>query len=231
MKRRPPPQNTRRVRHIDKNERITTTNKANRTVQCESFNEFKLILLLERDPSVEDYISQPEEIHYVDTLSRRKSYTPDFKVLRSDGSVEIHEVTVESRRKEKPQLITREQIAAELCAMRQWKYVVHTDETLPSGGLLANLQLLYGYRQAAYCDTYIANFLLAMVQNTGPIWLEALINQAAETLIKPISEIYGTCLHLIWHSNLLVKMDQLLFIDTFPVNTAYVWFGKELKND
>src|SRR5690606_7231655 len=136
-------------------------------------------------------------------------------------------VTVASRRREKPQLITREEVAAELCAMREWKYVVHTDETLPTGGLLANLQLLFGYRHTEYCDTKIADFLLVHTQTVGPIWIEDLINQAVEKLKKPISEVYGTCLHLIWHSRLHAKLDQLLFIDTFPVHTAYVWFEKE----
>ena len=52
FKRRPPSDNVRRVVCLGKNFRGITTNKSGRLVQFESEQERKLILLLERDPSV-----------------------------------------------------------------------------------------------------------------------------------------------------------------------------------
>jgi hypothetical protein len=48
----------------NKNTRGDITNKTGRTVQYESFNEFKVTLMLERDPTVLDYISQPETFEF-----------------------------------------------------------------------------------------------------------------------------------------------------------------------
>jgi hypothetical protein len=64
MKRKPPVGNSRRVQYIDGNSRYVITNKAGKTVQCESFQERKLALLLERDHTVVDYTSQPDPFHY-----------------------------------------------------------------------------------------------------------------------------------------------------------------------
>ncbi len=50
----------------NKNIRGVITNKTGRTVQYGSFNEFKLTLILERDPTVLDYISQPETFEFFD---------------------------------------------------------------------------------------------------------------------------------------------------------------------
>lgn len=50
----------------NKNIRGVITNKTGRTVQYESFNEFKLTLILEKDPTVLDYISQPETFEFFD---------------------------------------------------------------------------------------------------------------------------------------------------------------------
>jgi len=40
---------------IDNNLRYTVTSKADETVQCESFQERKLTLLFDRDPTIEAY--------------------------------------------------------------------------------------------------------------------------------------------------------------------------------
>jgi hypothetical protein len=79
-KRKPPPGNVRRARHIGKNLHGVTTNKRDRLVQFESEQERKLILLLERDATVFDFISQPETLTYVSENGRSRRYTPDFQV-------------------------------------------------------------------------------------------------------------------------------------------------------
>jgi hypothetical protein len=92
LKRRPPDGNVRRVVSIGGNLRYTVTGKANQTVQCESFLERKLTLCFDRDPSIRTYVSQPEQLTYLDTDGKTHTYTPDFKVWRISGEVELHEV-------------------------------------------------------------------------------------------------------------------------------------------
>jgi hypothetical protein len=118
FKRKPPPGNVRRVISLGRNVRGVTTNKRGGLVQFESELERKLILLLERDPTVHDYRSQPETFHFEDEAGRQRRYTPDFQVWRTDGSIEWHEVTVAARRAGRVSLQEREAAARVVCAQR-----------------------------------------------------------------------------------------------------------------
>src|SRR6266581_4617457 len=76
LKRKPPTGNVRRVAPIDHNLRYAITSKANETVQCESFQERKLTLLFDRDPSIQEYRSQPLQFVFTDTQKKRHTYVP-----------------------------------------------------------------------------------------------------------------------------------------------------------
>src|SRR5579871_4566327 len=119
--RKPPPGNVRRVVYVDHNVRGVTTNKRGQLVQFESELEHALILLLERDPSVVDYRSQPEVLHFCDAAGQPRIYTPDFQVWRPGGRVELHEVTVEARRAQRAALHQREAAAKAICRERGWR--------------------------------------------------------------------------------------------------------------
>src|SRR5258708_13088673 len=93
LKRKPPEGDVRRVTSMGLNLPGVTTNKNGHTVQFESFAERILLLLFERDKTVLDYRSQPETFEFTDKDKKLRRYTPDFKVWRADGSIEIHEVT------------------------------------------------------------------------------------------------------------------------------------------
>src|SRR5260221_14514524 len=97
MNRKPPAGNVRRVKPMGDSLRHTLTSKTGRTIQCESFNEYKLVLCLERDKTVKDYLSQPEVLHYVTKDGKAHRYTPDFKVWRGDDRIEIKAETVDER--------------------------------------------------------------------------------------------------------------------------------------
>jgi len=150
FRRKPPAGNVRRVRSNGQNLRGVITNKSGRLVQFESWLERALILRLDRDPSVWDYQSQPERFHFTDEQGRSRSYTPDFKVWRR-GQIEIHEVTL-SRRRMRPDLQRRETAARRICSDRGWSYILHTEQTLPQPGELANLLALAGYRPTIYAN-------------------------------------------------------------------------------
>src|SRR5438552_2423999 len=108
--RNPPPNNVRLVRSLGGNLRFTIRSPTGDEVQCESFQERKLALLLRRNRLVRNFGSQPRTFKYIDNKGRRHSYTPDFIVWYRDGSIEIIEVTLNSRMEQKPDL--KERIAA-----------------------------------------------------------------------------------------------------------------------
>src|SRR5258708_14291058 len=154
MKRRPPKGNMRRVRANNDlhhpNMRFTLTNKAGRTIQCESFLEYALVMGFNRDPTVQDFGSQPETFSFVDEKGKHHTYTPDFIVWYVDGSVAIHEMSL-SKRREQPEIQRRERAARAICAARPgWCYVVHTELELPRGAVLANLEMLADHAPEVY---------------------------------------------------------------------------------
>lgn len=94
--------NVRRTISLGNSFRGVTINKRGHLVQFESEQEQKLILLLERDPSVVDYVSQPETLKFYEGKSRQRKYTLDFQVWRVNGQIELHDVTIEARRENEP---------------------------------------------------------------------------------------------------------------------------------
>ncbi len=130
LKRKPPAGNVRRVAPIGNNLRYSVASKADETVQCESFQERKLTLLFDRDPTVQAYRSQPERFAFTDSRGTPHTYTPDFMVWKTTGEVEIHEVTLTSRQ-DRFRIQEREKAARDVCQQRGWRYMVHTEKTLP----------------------------------------------------------------------------------------------------
>src|SRR5437016_4963278 len=127
LKRKPPPGNVRRIASIGGNLRYAIANKANETIQCESFQERKLTLLFDRDPTVQAYRSQAERFTFIDVSGKSRTYVPDFMVWRTNGEVEIHEVTLRSRQ-ERLGIQEREKAADAICRQRGWRYIVHTEQ-------------------------------------------------------------------------------------------------------
>lgn len=203
MKRRPPPGNVRRVISLGRNIRGVTTNKQGHLVQFESEQEHKLILLLERDPTVADYASQPETLHFLDDDGRQRAYTPDFKVWRTDGQIELHEVTVEARRAARASLQLREAAAQALCLQQGWRYIVHTDQTLPSGYEYANLDFLAAFRATIYADAMLAAWWLRQLAQEEQAHPRSILVRAGSDL--PAGPLLNSLYHLLWQS--AIQMD------------------------
>ena len=197
LRRKPPPDNVRRVVCLGQNLRGVTTNKRGRLVQFESELEHTLLLLFERDPSVADYLSQPEVLTFRDATGRPRTYTPDFKVWRTDGHVELHEVSVETRRLHRASLRQREAAAEAHCRARGWRYVVHTEQSLPAGCAYSNLSFLAAYRSASYADPAVAAWWLARLADQGPVHPRAVLAQAAAD--RPAGLLLNGLYHLLWH--------------------------------
>ena len=206
--RKPPLDNVRRVQTNGSNLRYTLTNKAGRLVQCESQQERKLALLLERDQTICDYGSQPERLRWQDEAGQQHTYVPDFIVWRLDGRVELHEVTL-THRQSQPQQQNRQHAAHRICEERGWTYWLHTEKTLPDDTVTANLLFLYAYRSR--------NFAHPRVKTTAVEYLHTqrlpfckLVLQLEAALKLPPPILHMSVLHLLWHDILETDLTRLL---------------------
>jgi hypothetical protein len=224
FKRNPPPGNMRRVASLGNNFRGVTTNKQGRLVQFESEQEHKLVLLLERDPTVADYVSQPEALPFQDANGQQRTYIPDFKVWRSDGRIELHEVTVEARRQERHSLQQREAAASAICLQRGWRYVVHTDQTLPSGYQYANLDFLAAFRARTYTSPASAAWWLEQLVVDEVVYPQAVLAQAGPDW--PVGILFNCLYHLIWHGAVQMDWDQPFIWQGNLHPAARVWLAQ-----
>jgi hypothetical protein len=203
FKRKPPADDVRRVISLGGNFRGVTTNKRGQLVQFESEQERKLLLLLERDPTVADFRSQPERLSFCDAAGRQHSYTPDFKVWRTDGAIELHEVTLAARLAERAALQQRTAAAQAICGARGWRYVVHTDHTLPSGYEYANLDFLSAFRATTHATTENTLWWWQQLHNQQPVYPGTVLAQAGADLAPPL--LVNSLYHQLWHG--VVQMD------------------------
>ncbi len=226
MKRNPPAGNVRRVQAIGDNLRHTLTSKTCRTIQCESFNEYKLVLCLERDKTVKDYLSQPETLEYISQDGSSHRYTPDFKVWRTNERIEIHEVTLEERAEKRARQPERERATRQWCEERGWMYQLHTEQTLPSGTALANLQFLFGYRPGIYANPTIQEAASNMLALTSKLSLTSLVERLCDELVLNPADVIPALLHLLWTQGLSTDMDRLLCLDGALNPLSQAWLLK-----
>lgn len=230
MKRRPPAENSRRVRYIDGNSRFVITNKTGRTVQCESFQERKLALLLERDRTVIDYISQPEPFVYTTANGRQKTYTPDFRVTRRGEPDEIYEVTLEERRLNRPALLEREAAARQICKANGWLYRVYTETVLPDDTETANLLAFYGARSGRCANPEIREIARTELTH-NKLHMADLIDRIVRKQTCHHGAVHLMLRHLIWHGILEINWQWLFYLTTSwsgktLAPTALVWRGE-----
>ena len=198
LKRKPPAGNIRRVAPIGNNLRYAITSKADETVQCESFQERKLTLLFDRDPTIQEYRSQPIQFTFTDTQNKTHTYVPDFMVWKTTGEVEIHEVTLTSRQ-EKVSIQEREKAAREICQREGWSYVIHTEETLPQATEEANLLALYRYRPSVYANPAVTAAVRAHLGQGESRGICLLIAEITQALSLPQPTVISALCHLLWH--------------------------------
>jgi len=228
FKRKPPEGDVRRVTSMGLNLPGVTTNKNGRTVQFESFAERILLVLFERDKTVLDYRSQPETFEFTDQDNKLRRYTPDFKVWRADGAVEIHEVT-RTERQEQLRISEREAGARKICQERQWKYIVHTEQTLPQEPEATNLLALLRYRLKAYaCDTVFTT-VRECLQQKAHVQLQSCADYMAHQLAMAESTVFAALCHLLWHGEICTDLQRLLIFDNAFAPNATIWLPKGEK--
>lgn len=226
LKRRPPVGNVRRVAAIGKNMRGVMTNKMGRVVQFESALERSLLLRLDRDRSVRDYGSQPETFHFADDQGKQRTYTPDFIVWRCDGTVEIHEVTLTSRQI-RPSIRLREAAAAAICQKRGWRYLIHTEQTLPQAVELANLLALFHYRPLAYAQPVVAQAVSDYLAEGRTVAIQQLTGQLTARLHLPPAAVAAALYHMLWHGRLQTDLRQPIFVQGSATENVMVHLALE----
>jgi hypothetical protein len=228
LKRKPPEGDVRRVTSMGLNLPGVTTNKNGLTVQFESFAERILLLVFERDKTVLDYRSQPETFEFTDQDKKLRRYTPDFKVWKADGTIEIHEVT-RTERQEQLSISEREAGARKICKDRQWKYIVHTEQTLPQKTEATNLLALFRYRLQAYTHDTVAAAAREYLERNAKMQLQRCAENIARQLSIAEPIIFATLCHLLWHGELCTDLQKLLIFDNAFMPCATVWLSKEEK--
>ncbi len=222
LRRKPPQGNIRNVVSTGGNLCSAITNKEGQTVQAESFHERILLLLFERDKSVIDYRSQPETFVFTDQDGKSRRYTPDFIVWRMNGDVEIHEVTLTERR-EWVRIQERERAALDICKVRGWHYVVHTEQTLPQPTEVANLLALYRYRLKVYAQDTIAASAQEYLKLMAVASLPQCMGNVAHQLNMPEPTVFATLCHLLWHNELCTDLRTLLIVENTFNPRAMAW--------
>lgn len=230
LKRRPPEGDVRRVVSMGQNLRGVITNKTGRTVQFESFAERTLLLLFERDRTVLNYRSQPETFEFTDQEKKSRKYTPDFKVWRTDGSIEIHEVT-RTERQEQPRIRERERGAKILCQERQWKYIVHTEQKLPGPTEVTNLLALLRYRIPAYAHDAVTTSAKEYLPQNGAVQLQKCLEYVTQHLDIPEPTAFAALCHLLWHEELSTNLQNLLIVENAFAPQAQIWLPTARKEE
>jgi len=227
LKRKPPTGNIRRVAPIGENLRYAITSKDGETVQCESFQERKLAFVFERDPTVQAYRSQPERVAFTDSQGALHTYVPDFIVWKTTGEIEIHEVTLTSRR-EKFSSAEREKAAYTICQKRGWRYVVHTEATLPGATEEANLLALNRYRPSIYANAAVTAALRQRLSCNEHKAVYLLIPELAHALSLPTPTVISAICHLLWHRVIDTDLtSRLLFVDAALAPYVQVWLNEK----
>jgi hypothetical protein len=225
MKRKPPPGSVRRARVSRINNRRTLTNKTGRVVMCETMLQRQVALKLERDRSVRDYVSFPEEFRYVDHAGSQVFHVPFVKIWRTSGTIEIRDVVPSTQDVDEAFRLRTEQIAM-ICTSRGWQYIVDT-ESSPTAH--ANLELLRVNAPGSYAQTEIMERVYCHLVEGRRMALFALREQIAlETQTAPGS-VFGVIAHMIWHELIDANLDDELIIEHGYVNPrSLVW--REMEN-
>ena len=116
--------------------------KMNEVIWWESQIERDYIYLLEIDPDVISYKSQPFSLNYW-YLGKKRKYTPDFWVQRPDKE-QVIEVKPASKINSQKNTALWKKITT-LCEEKGWEFIVVTDEMIRIQPQLDNIKLLYKY--------------------------------------------------------------------------------------
>jgi hypothetical protein len=228
LKRKPPAGNVRRVKSINGSFPGTTVNKEHQTVQVESFQERLQYLRFNRDPTVRNFVSQPETLTWKDDKKHIRHYTPDCIVWRTNDETEMYEIT-RTERLDQPAQKERMTIAGRICKDRDWRYIVQTEANLPNRVESANLLALARFRPTSWADPEVVACWEKCHKPGEALPLLALADRVAASLETSANAVLPTLCHLLWHSRLMADLKKTLFAYAYPTRQAIVWRPEQSK--
>ncbi|MDZ7963274.1 MAG: TnsA endonuclease N-terminal domain-containing protein [Aulosira sp. DedQUE10] len=170
--------------HSKKNIGLFSSFKMQTGIWYESLIERDYMYLLETDPDVVSYQSQPLRIFYT-IDSRKRHYTPDFLVEQRSRKLVI-EIKPASK-VHSPKNLQLFQIVAPICQKKGWEFVVVTDEMIRVQPQLNNLKLLYKYVcEPLTINNYLDCYQYFQVQVTTSIKTALLDLAAKQITIKTL---------------------------------------------
>lgn len=228
MKKAHLPNNVRNPNQYGNNIIFEITNKAGDKVRCESFQERKLALLLQRDPKVVNYISQPFTHKYYDSKGNLRSYTPDFLAICLGCPNRIYEVSMTWRMELKPDLKERIVGGQQLAAETNRTFHLYDENVLPNDTETANLLVFYGAETDRAANHEVAEKALKYLAKNGSTHM-SILSQAMQEKTKKDAGIVNLALrHMIWRGELEIDWNKLFYLVTQATGkryapTAFVW--------
>jgi hypothetical protein len=223
MRKRPPPGNVIRPpsgRTRFKFEFISSKDET--VIQAGKWHARLQAILFDRDPTIRHYRSYPLFIPYKDEKGIEKQYVPNFQVCRTDGSIEIHEITSTKQRKKESEKL-REKAIERYCQSQGWRYVIHTELTTPDATMAVNLYSLSGYAARAYCENQVRVALLEDLELGKKLRIREVAVQLAEAFQITRGCVVATICWMIWNCELNTNMSILLFIAGEINKDAVIW--------
>ncbi len=136
-----------------------------------------------------------------------------------------------AKRRVRPDIRRREQAAGEICRERGWRYVVHTERSLPNGSELANLLALAGYRPTIYANQAVIQSVYEQLSFDQAVGLDVLVRQLGQQLNLPQAVVIATLCYLLWHGDLQTDLKRLLFDQGDIEPGVQVWLIRKEPGD
>lgn len=167
-----------------------------RLLQYESWLERRWLMLLDFDPAVAEFATQPFELRWLDpedkTVTRR--HTPDIFVRHVGGSAAVYDVRPVEHRENAKHLFDATQQA---CAALGWGYeLVDRPQSMQ---VLHNIEWLAGYRRPVDDFNKWDQQLLAAAKQ--PISIDTLVRRVDGS---PVAR--ACVFHLLWHHKLATDL-------------------------
>jgi hypothetical protein len=108
--------------------------------------------------------------------------------------------------------------------MEGWRYVVHTEETLPQATEEANLLALYRYRPTIYASAAVTAAVRARLVTGEARGIRLLIAEIVQALSLPQPTVISALCHLLWHRVIDTDLtSRLLFVNAALAPDVQVW--------
>jgi hypothetical protein len=112
--------------------------------------------------------------------------------------------------------------------MEGWRYVVHTEATLPQATEEANLLALYRYRPTIYANPAVEALVRARLGEGSSEGICLLIAEITQELSLPQPTVISALCHLLWHRVIDTDLTSgLLFVNAALTPSVQVWLNEK----